>query len=534
MEKILRTDNAYTAIDKINDNFKEVVSMESVVIAEGSLGGANKNFVFAYLEEVVPGDMIHIDFPGGNWADITGLTSSSAKLSIGYRDNTPTAHAMMMVFLGETVQGCGYDVYVSPGYSADYKDLYIAIRAATGTNVKYKVSRVDRDKVKDYFASEMADTVQKVKARQTDGCFTFAMVTDIHYRSNNDGPVLSHYAAINMGANLAEFSKRVRLDNVVCLGDVIDGLSTAFQSNCDAQDMMRVFGGIKAPLINVVGNHDDNRYYSQGNGDRIFTQQEIVSNFIVPVDERTSVGGAMGGCNYYRDVDRLKLRLVVLMGIDFEGSYYYTSDTRAWLADTYSSLPEGYKAVLFTHVPPLAAQSWNNTQYTGGILLAGIISENIDKTVCLFEGHTHLDNTFVSPYFAIMSSSQKCYTLGSLTNAPEDSIFPTRAAGDYREDLWNAVVIDQTNSLVSVIRFGAGNDRYVHLTPVEVPAGSTATLTPSVITASSWTSRSSESSSISIADGVVTVDSAATSDSRLTARAVDSSGNMEIWCIKVS
>ena len=95
-------------------------------------------------------------------------------------------------------------------------------------------------------------------------------------------------------------------------------------------------------------------------------------------------------------------------------------------------------------------------------------------------------------------------------------------------------MVDKVNSFLSCIRFGAGVDRYVHLTPVEVSAGGTTTLTPSVLTASSWETRESEASSISIEGGVVSVDSGATSGARLTAICKDASGNMEFWIIKVA
>ena len=528
MEKILKTDSAYDAIDKINANFAQVPDYDSVTLGSGSIAGAGTSFSFAYIDGAKPGDLIHVDL-GSNWADVS-LSSSNSKLVIGYRNDDSTKHSMMMVYIGETIQSSGYDVYVSPGYAADFKDIYIGIRAASGTIVPYTVTRISQDKMKAMFIEEMADTVAKVKDRQlNDNCLTFALATDIHYRSNNGGNVLAPYAAIDMATNIREFARRVRLDNVVCLGDVIDGLSTAFQSKCDAQDLMRAFAGIKAPLLNVVGNHDDNRYFGTGNGDRIFTQQEIVGNFIVPIDERSSIGGAMAGCNYYRDLERNKVRLIALMGINFSGSYNYTTETQEWLSATLSSLPDGWKAVVFIHVPLLPAQTWSETSYTGGGSIADIIEAAGDKVICVFEGHTHLDNTFVNPFLAIMSSSAKCYQLSDLTGAPEDSVFPTRAADDYREDLWNAVVIDQENDIVNVIRFGAGVDRYVHITPVEVSV--TTTLTPSVVTPASWTTRESED--VSVVEGIVIVGAGATPGSRLTVRAVDANGNMEIWAIKV-
>jgi hypothetical protein len=132
------------------------------------------------------------------------------------------------------------------------------------------------------------------------------------------------------------------------------------------------------------------------------------------------------------------------------------------------------------------------------------------------------------------TSSNKCYNIASLTNAPEDSIFPTRVTETSAEDLWDLDIIDQTNGLLSCIRFGAGADRYIHYNAIEVSAGGTTTLTPSVITPASWGGRASESSYITIASGVATISSSAPSGTRLTAKAIDADGNMEYWVIKVS
>ncbi len=197
-------------------------------------------------------------------------------------------------------------------------------------------------------------------------------------------------------------------------------------------------------------------------------------------------------------------------------------------------MPSGYKAVIITHVPPYPAQVWGGSGYTGGSDTATIIANNVDNVIAVFQGHTHLDNIFLSPYVAVSISSEKCYTLEVTSSAPEDSVFPARYANDYRQDLFDVVVINQTLQLVACIRFGAGVDRYIHYTPISVSAGGSTTLTPSVITATAWHVRDSESSSISVSSGTVTVASGATSGSRLSVRAADADGNFEFWVIKVS
>ena len=300
--------------------------------------------------------------------------------------------------------------------------------------------------------------------------------------------------------------------------------------------MARTFSGIGVPLIYAIGNHDDNRYFANEDGDRNFTAQEIHAEFIQQVDERTTVGGPMQGCNYYRDIDRLKLRIIVLMSINFNKAYQYSAETQQFLTETFASMPEGYKALIFAHTPLTSTQSYPNTSFPGGGTIETIIKNNLDKFICFFFGHTHFDNFYMTPFPEVNIGAAKVYNTESGTagdTAPEGAYFCERAAGDYREQLWDTIVVDQTNALLSLIRFGAGPDRYIHYTPVEVAAGGTTTLTPSCITADSWETRASETD-ISIAAGTVTIAAGATSGTRLTAIAKDADGNMEIWCIKIA
>lgn len=496
------------------------------IVAEGVIDGAGGALVVSYFDASI-GCLFHVE-TDGDWSD-GGYGRAYTKLGIGYRDMNDVTHLLFNIACGTTISPSGYDVYINPWYAKQFKDLYIAIRAAAGESISYTITKIAENVVKDYFVTEIGDTIRKVKARQlNDKCLTFALVTDIHYRGTDEQISICPYGIFDMSSNMRYISKDIRLDNVVCLGDAIDGTYAKDVSLCDAEDIMRAFGNTGNPLLYVIGNHDDNRYVSGGR----FTRQEIVGNFICPVDERT-IGGTMGGCNYYRDIDRLKIRMIVAMSINFSGFYEYTAETRSWLSETINTMPVGYKAVIFSHVPPLPSQAWNNIQYTGGEGFASIVEDAGDRVICMFEGHTHLDNTFLTPYVAVMSGCEKCYNISSLTGVPEDSVFPERAVGDYRQDLWNVVVIDAENEVINVVRFGAGVDRYIHYAPVGVQPGGSTTLSPDIITAATWHTRESESSYISVSSGTVSVSQNAPVGSRLSVSAIDDDGNQEFWVVKV-
>lgn len=519
-------------------------AIDDNIIASGEIVG-NGTTLVDYDFPVSKGDYLHIDFPNGDW-QTAEQADTYAKVVVNFYNvdgSTETlVRGITLSKVGWTVPDYGFDFYASPKIAASYNTGRLRIRAASGASVKFVIRRLSKESSKPYFADEIADSVNKIKAVQPSSSLTLAMITDLHYRSvkltGTAGIPFAPYSPLAAIMSIKSVASLVRLDNVVCLGDGIDGQNYAVTAKEDASDLSEFFSYVKAPLLYAVGNHDDNRYYNNDGGDRRLNQGEIYANFVQQVDERTSLGGAMNGCNYYRDIERHKVRCIFFMSINFSGGYEFTSSTRTWLANTLSSMPEGYKAIVFTHVPPPPAQNWSETSYTGGTQTATILAENADKIICVFDGHLHLDNVYVNPYISVNLCSQKVYN-GSLpgnnpgSTAPEGSWWPIRSVGDKGELLWDAVVVNQEEGLLSCIRVGAGVDRYIHYTPIEVAAGGTTTLTPSVVTATSWAVLASEASSISIADGVVTVDASATVGSRLMAKAVDANGNFEFWCIKV-
>ena len=532
MEKILSTDNATQAIEKINANF-DLASTTGAKVIEDSFTGSGSDIVYYYFD-AKPGDYIHVKFPGGTWSVSTGGTY---RFWFGYVDKENTICWLTNICqLSWPVQEYGYDLYF-PDDITNMKQGYLAFRATRGLNVPFTIEWLDKTNMKPYFSDEMVDTVTKVRARQGSSTVTLAICTDLHYRCVTEAyRPFAPYNAIAMGLTMKELGKRVRLDNIICMGDIIQGEQTAAIAKRDADDMQRSFARAEVPLLTTIGNHDDNRYYSREDGDRRLTKAEMHAYFAEYLDERVSIGGAEQECNCYRDIDRNKIRLISLLSTDLAGSYSFTSATRTWLSATFDSMPEGYKAIIFSHTPLRSERAWGEG-FSNGAATETIIKNNSNKLIAFFDGHTHVDNLWMSPFPEVNIGCVKCYNPegGELpASAPADASFAERASGDARELLYDVAVINQEEELLSCIRFGAGVDRYVHYIPVDVEAGGTTTLTPSVLTATSWTTRESESELISVEDGVVSIDGQAEEGSRLTVRAVDADGNFEIWAINVT
>ena len=127
MEKILRTDNAYQAIDKINSNFAEAGAGGDNARIEGEITGNGNDFVY-YHFSAKPGDYMHVEFPNGSWAT-THSRDSYNRLVFGWVDNNNTHHSIAEISRESwVVPEYGYDLYVSDGVT-NMKEAYLAFRA---------------------------------------------------------------------------------------------------------------------------------------------------------------------------------------------------------------------------------------------------------------------------------------------------------------------------------------------------------------------------------------------------------------------
>ena len=280
------------------------------------------------------GDYLHIFFPNGNWSTDSNRESYNKLILGSVRiDGVGYAGGAEVLREGWVCPEYGFDFIVEPFNINDpISEPYggLSYRVASGIHVPFVISKLSKTTPKKCFDLEMARTIRSVKERIVDGkSLVFAICSDLHYRDLEEGyRPFAQFSPIQMAITMRNFTEKVRTDNVVCLGDISDGRWTAARAELDAYTCQWFLGQCKAPVLNVVGNHDDNRYYSQQDGDRRLTQAEIYSNMMSHNDERITVDGVMGGCNYYRDIDRAKVRLIVLMGIDFNGNYNFTTETQ--------------------------------------------------------------------------------------------------------------------------------------------------------------------------------------------------------------
>jgi hypothetical protein len=99
---------------------------------------------------------------------------------------------------------------------------------------------------------------------------------------------------------------------------------------------------------------------------------------------------------------------------------------------------------------------------------------------------------------------------------------PAMTSETYTEDAWSVCVYKPFDNVLDMIRFGAGTDRHIHLTPIS--AGTVTSQLDDV----TW--ESSDTSVATVSGGVITE----VGTGRCAIIAKDSAGNIEVWIVEVT
>ena len=380
--------------------------------------------------------------------------------------------------------------------------------------------------VKDYYASELADTVAKARANNNAPALVFLWTTDIHRYSSDAGGVQNFEAMIQ---NMKSFKTQVPCDFVLNTGDLTDGAATQAVTLQRSYDCLQDFMSLDLPYYWAHGNHDTNYAYS--GHPYLFTMAECyqanftgTKNVVYNYNEH--------GTDYYTDFIGLNVRMIVLNAnnVDKALEYAYGDTTAAWLTD---ALDTDKKVLLIVHQSPIKTQVYSQvtTVNAAGVVSAieAFIANGGD--LIMLSGHSHNDVAFVSPWLSIMDDCQRFSN--TPTDITDDAHSMTgyidvvkknaRVADTASEDLWSVCVYKPDANDLDIIRFGAGTDRYYHATPI-APTTVTTKLTGTV----TWSS--SDTSVATVSAGAIT----GVATGRCAVLAKDVIGNYECWIVDVA
>lgn len=309
--------------------------------------------------------------------------------------------------------------------------------------------------IKSYYSTEMADTIAKIRALQTEPNLTFFVVTDIHSYFVEGAETLYKTSVVNM-QNLL---KEIPCDGVINLGDSIEGYPADTTAMEYGNLVSNEFRKIGLPYYAVIGNHDDNRYHNTANSDRL----TVAERYQVFINPTRRVVADSTGLNYYVDYPEHMLRMIALNSVS-DYTYKYLTDTCTWFSAVLSSVPSGYGVLLLTHVAPVGAWNYNNTTPTNSSTIADALSSFTGPKFVLC-GHNHVDDTFSSPFFGATLCCEKFENEnGDPSKWPTGAVKPSRTLGTATEDCWTIAVYRPNAGKVNLVRFGAGSDYELTLT----------------------------------------------------------------------
>ncbi len=360
-------------------------------------------------------------------------------------------------------------LYAAEGQSTEWQDgpfdftrdgfFRLVIRKKDGTAVEgdypgpaepalFIVTRKDKDKcVPQFITDEIISVSKRLRKVRKPGDTVLFLVADNHYVTNGNWD--------DTALSLRLAARECFPDAIVHLGDMTDGLLPAALTKQFASRVIRDMKRACDTVYCCVGNHDTNYF--------------LKNPEIIPKKDCALFYTGREETDYYIDLPDRDLRLIFLDSFDAfeklkEKRYGYSRHTIRAAKRMIKNMPEGRKAIVFSHSPVLP---WMHLYGTGlrnsGRLMKTIGRQMREKDVlCIVHGHNHSDmivETECLPVVSVGTSKLECFE----GNKPAGSVTYGREKGTRTQELWDIMRVSRDGSQIDFIRFGAGEDRHLDI-----------------------------------------------------------------------
>lgn len=295
-----------------------------------------------------------------------------------------------------------------------------------------------------YFQEEAILTSNTVKKWRKWGDLSLILLTDTHYVNNGTW--------VDSAYNIARVAEKIKLDAVVHLGDITDGMIS--------QDILKEYAGnviedlkkTGKPVYLCLGNHDSNYFY---NNPEAMTEEEMSSYYL-----------GRKKPYYYVDYERQKLRILYLHSFDYKEKvrYGFSKEEVDWVRDVLANMKKGWDVMIFSHVPPLPIVHFWSDEIRNGEELIQVLEEfharKDHKVLAYIHGHNHAEQIYTKRAFPIIAIG--CNKVEDFKDKkPEGAVTCDRKIGTVSQDLWDVLIISRKKNQLRFVRFGAGDDRIV-------------------------------------------------------------------------
>jgi hypothetical protein len=292
----------------------------------------------------------------------------------------------------------------------------------------------------------------------------FQFFTDLHFPQSD----ANYRGYTTLPQVLAYVKKHCFVDDVIFGGDVLQKNATAEEAAAVLEQYAQEFAELKP--LNIVGNHDGNRYGGDPAGSALVDTGTLYSILFRGMEERVNLDPGM---YWYRDNETQKVRIIALnTGMDALSEWDADTAQHSWLVDTLSSVPDGYTLIVIPHV---------FFQLSGGALALSTIGSSVKAIVdayatrssgtwqgvsydftqaggtvaCIMCGHTHNDGVIVSEAGYPMIGTV-CEAMWGSQQTIERG---TQAKETTNEHAFDVVCLDTSSKTIKCVRVGSGSDR---------------------------------------------------------------------------
>lgn len=314
-----------------------------------------------------------------------------------------------------------------------------------------------------YLQEKAADIRNAVYAVGNHGV-VFQFFTDFH-RPQSD---VNYRGYTTLPQLLAYVKKHCFVDDVIFGGDVLQKNATAEEAAAVLEQYAQEFAELKP--LNIVGNHDGNRYGGDPVGSALVDTGTLYSILFRGMEERVNLEPGM---YWYRDNETQKVRVIALnTGTDALSEWNADAAQHRWLADTLAGTPEGYTLIVIPHV---------FFQMSGGALALSAIGSSVKAIVdayasrssgtwqgvsydfthaggtvaCILCGHAHNDGVIVSEAGYPMIGT----VCEAMWGSQQTIARGTQAKQTTNEHAFDVVCLDTSSKTIKCVRVGSGADR---------------------------------------------------------------------------
>ncbi len=294
-----------------------------------------------------------------------------------------------------------------------------------------------------WIAREAERLAERAEASGREG-LRFFLLADTHHTAGDIWP--------DTLRSLELSAARLRPEFLVHLGDLTDGMYELSQTKQLAAEVLAGLRGVCRQVFLCLGNHDEN--YFRGNA--------------AVMDKKQSAEFYLGSSRPYgcTDLPEHRLRLFFLDSFDprRKQRYGFSLKEYLWFRRRLKDTPEGYRILVFSHVPPHPEiHVWSDRIRLGPQML-GLLErygrQRGRRVLGWIHGHSHADQVWRGagvPVIGIGCGKLECFP----EYKPKGSCVSARQRGTASQELWDAAVIPDGEDCVLLFRYGAGEDRRI-------------------------------------------------------------------------